>query len=244
MDKLLYVSMSGAKQAMYGISANNSNLANVNTHGFKQDLNQFRSMPVFGEGYQSRVYAMSERPGYDFRGGVVKTTGRELDMAVKGDGWLAVQANDGREAYSRSGELHINAEGMLVNNTGQLVIGNGGPIAIPQADNVHIGVDGTISIKPVGQQGLVIVDRIKLVKPELEQLYKGNDGLFRLKNGTDAEADASVQVVSGSLETSNVNVVNAMVKMIELQRLYETQVKLMKTAEELDEGNNKLLQMS
>ncbi|WP_347257872.1 flagellar basal-body rod protein FlgF [Methylocaldum sp.] len=237
MDRSLYVAMSGAKQILLAQASNANNLANANTPGFRADFEQIRSMPVFGNGYPSRVYAMTERPGVDLSTGSLQTTGRDLDVAINGDGWLAVQAKDGSEAYTRAGDLHITPAGQLVTGSGLPVLGNAGPIAIPPAQKVEIGSDGTISIIPQGANAtaLAILDRIKLVKPEKSQLEKGEDGLMRIKDGTPVEATNEVQLVTGSLEGSNVSTVEEMVQMIELAREFEYQIKMMKTVE--DDGN-------
>lgn len=233
IDRMLYVAMSGAKETLLSQANASNNLANASTPGFLADLNQFRSMPVFGAGQPTRVYAMNERPQADFNHGSLIQTGRDLDVAVKGGGWIAVQSADGDEAYTRRGDLYVDENGLLKTGNGLPVMGNGGPIAIPPADKIDIGLDGTISVVPAGQQAneLAIIDRVKLVNPPLEQMQKGADGLMRFADG-EAEADANQRLVSGSLETSNVNVVNEMVDMIELARRFEMQVKMMKTAEE------------
>lgn len=246
MDRMLYVSMTGATQTMLAQTANNNNLANANTTGFRTDLDAFRSIPVQGPGYQSRAFAMLERDSVDFTLGMVRGTDRELDVAVDGNGWIAVQAKDGSEAYTRAGNLSIQPGGLLVTGDGVPVLGNGGPITIPQADKIHIGIDGTISIKPAGATGntQVVVDRIKLVKPDTSKLYKGTDGLIRMNNGATANADASVRVVSGSLESSNVNIVDSLVNMISLARQYESQVKMMKQAGDLESSSDQLLRLN
>lgn len=246
MDRMLYLAMTGAKQMMTAQAVNTNNLANASTTGFKADLEQFRSMPVFGPGLPSRVYAMSERPGTDFTPGPINTTGRPLDVAVRGQGWMAVQAPDGTEAYTRAGDLRIDSNGLLVTGAGHPVLGDGGaPIAIPPAEKLEIGVDGTISIRPVGQEAstLAEVDRIKLVNPNYQDLSKGEDGLMRLANGELAPADAAVQLASGALEGSNVNTVEAMVNMIELARQYETQVKMMRAAKDNDEATSQMMRL-
>lgn len=246
MDRMLYVAMSGAKQALVAQTANSHNLANVNTPGFRGDLNQFRAMPVFGPGFASRVYAMQERPGVDYSPGAVQSTGRPLDVAVRGDGWIAVQAGDGGEAYTRAGDLHIASSGFLLTGAGHPVLGNGGPIAIPPGENLEVGLDGTISLRLLGQpaNALAEVDRIKLVNPSVNQLVKDSEGLFRLRNGATAPADAAVSVTAGSLESSNVNAVEAMVNMITLARQFELQVKLMRTAEQDDEAAAQMMRLA
>ena len=246
MDKVLYVAMSGAKQTMLAQQANNNNMANVNTTGFLADLNEFRSMQAFGDGYPTRVYALTERPAVDFSAGYINQTGRDLDIAVQQDGWIAVTANDGSEAYTRAGDLHIESGGQLVTGTGLPVMGNGGPIAIPPAQKVTIGNDGTISIVPIGQSAdaQVIIDRIKLVSGNEQNLVKGRDGLIRSKDGNPLDVNGSLKVMTGALNSSNVNIVDSLVNMISLSRQYETQVKLMKTADEMDTQTDRLLQLS
>ncbi len=234
MDRVLYVAMAGARQTLLAQALNSHNLANASTVGFKADLFQTRSMPVYGRGQPSRVYAMTERPGVSFDAGTIQQTGRELDVAVNGQGWIAVQAPDGGEAYTRAGDLRLTVNGLLETGAGHPVLGNSGPIAIPPAEKVDIAVDGTISVRPVGQsiRALAEVDRIKLVNPSLDGLYKSDDGLFRLKSDGQAVPDANVRIVPGALEGSNVNPVDALVKMISLARRFELEVKIMQAADE------------
>jgi flagellar basal-body rod protein FlgF len=246
MDRSLYIAMSGAKQTLLAQTANANNLANSQTTGFKSDLEQFRSMPVFGPGFPSRVYAMTERPGSDMSAGGIQTTGRELDVAINGEGWLAVVGKDGKEAYTRAGDLRVTPERFLQTGSGLQVLGEGGPIIIPPADKVEIGQDGTISILPLGDNAttLAVIDRIKLVKPDLETLEKQSDGLMYSKNLDNLPADAGVRMVSGALEGSNVNTIEAMVEMIELARNFELQTKVMKKADENSGISAKLMQMA
>ena len=245
MDRMIFVAMSGAKETLIAQANNANNLANVNTTGFMEDLNQFRSMPVFGQGYPTRVYAMDERPDINFAKGAEQATGNPLDMAVKGEGFFAVQAPDGNEAYTRRGDLRIDANGMVTNGEGLPLIGNGGPIALPPFEQIEIAPDGTITILPEGAKpdALAIVDRIKMVNPPIDQMTKGDDGLMRLRDGSEAAADAEVTLASGALETSNVNVADTLVKMIELARKFEMQVKMMKTSEELDSSSASLMRL-
>jgi flagellar basal-body rod protein FlgF len=234
MDDMLYVAMSGAKETLIAQAAATNNLANATTTGFLADLNQFRSMPVFGAGHPTRVYAMDESPSSNFDHGSVQHTGRDLDVAPKDGGWIAVQARDGSEGYSRRGDLRVDQNGLLVTGNDLPVMGNGGPIALPPFEKIDIGVDGTVSIRPPGAAGnqLAVIDRIKLVAPAFDQMVKGEDGLFRPKDGAEVDADPAQRLVPGALMSSNVNVVSEMVNMIELSRRFELQVKMMKTAEE------------
>jgi flagellar basal-body rod protein FlgF len=243
MDRMLYLAMTGAKHTLQAQQHNNHNLANANTPGFRADLDSFLSAPVQGPGLPSRVYSQETSVGSDFSQGTMLSTGRDLDIAVNGEGWIAVQAEDGTEAYTRRGDLHINPVGLLETGSGELVLGNAGPIAIPPAQKLTIGSDGTISIVPLGQDAntLAVVDRIRLVKPEAQQVVKGEDGLFRHRDGNPAEPDAAVQISSGTLEGSNVNTVDALVKMIDHARSYEAYIKLIAAAKQNDETSSQLL---
>lgn len=236
MDRMLYVAMSGAREIERAQAANTHNLANVHTAGFRADLAAFRAMPVFGPGFPTRVYAMAERPGVDLSPGAIVSTGRELDVAIHGEGFIAVLAPDGTEAYTRRGDLQLGPNGQLQTGDGHAVLGSAGPIAVPPAEKIEIGADGTITIRPLGQaaNALVVLDRIKLVRPQTTQLVKGADGLLRLKDGTTAEADAGVRLTAGALEGSNVDAVEALVNLIALARRYELQVKLMREAADND----------
>jgi flagellar basal-body rod protein FlgF len=246
MDRMLYVAMTGAQQTLLAQTANTHNLANASTTGFRADLEAFRAMPVYGPGQPSRVYAMAERPGTDLSPGTVSATGRDLDVAVNGDGWIAVQAADGSEAYTRAGDLRVSSNGELVNGAGHAVLGNSGPIAIPPSTKIEIGADGTITSRGLGQapSTLSAVDRIRLVNPPKDQLMKGADGLMRVRNGAAVEPDANVRLTPGSLESSNVNAVEAMVNMITLSRQFEMQVKAMRTTEDIDQSAAQILRMN
>jgi flagellar basal-body rod protein FlgF len=234
MDRFLYISMSGAKETLRAQTVNNHNLANASTTGFRADLSAFQSRAVAGSGYASRAYATNSTIGWDATQGALMSTGRDLDVGIQGPGWIAVQGPDGREAYTRAGDLRVDPSGVLMNGAGQTVLGEGGPISVPPNTSLLIGADGTISIVPVGQgpETTSQVGRIKLVNPPADTLVRGDDGLFRTADGTDAAPDASVRVATGVLESSNVNVADAMVNMIELSRHFDLQVKAMRTAEE------------
>lgn len=245
MDRSLYLAMSGAKQTLLAQAANANNLANASTTGFRRDLEQFRSMPVFGPGFPSRVYAMTERPGVDMSAGPVQVTGRELDVAINGEGWIAVQGEKGQEAYTRAGDLRVTPEGFLQTGTGLQVLGEGGAISIPPAAKIEIGGDGTISIVPLGDRAstLAVLDRIKLVKPPPESLEKRSDGLIYAKNSAAVDASAEVRLEQGALEGSNVSAVEAMVEMVELSRQFELQVKVMHAVDENEAASAQMMRL-
>jgi flagellar basal-body rod protein FlgF len=246
MDKLLYLSMTGARNTLISQAAISNNLAQAEIPGFKSDLEQFRAMPVFGDGHPSRAYAMSERPGIDYSSGTIYKTGNPLDVAINGNGWLAVQTPDGGEAYTRRGDLRVNTSGFVENGNGLLVLGNGGPIAVPPAEEIIMGGDGTISIRPLGQdeKTLAVLDRLRLVNPPHEDMVKLTDGLFRLRDGLPGIVDASIRVAPESLETSNVSMVGAMARMIETARLFELNIKAMSAAKENDEVGTRILSLN
>ena len=245
MDKYLYLAMNGAAQAMLAQQSNANNLANVSTTGFKATLDHFQSRPLSGPGFQDRVYAVDEAAGADFRPGALITTGRDLDLAISADGWFAVQAADGSTAYTRRGDFRIDPNGLLLNGANQIVLGEGGPITVPQFESLVVGRDGTISVRASGQSAdsLVAVDRIRVVSAAAGQLQRGEDGLFRSTDGGELPPDASLTVTSGALEASNVNAVEAMVRMIDYARYYEHQVKLMNLASENDAASASLMRM-
>jgi len=243
MDRFLYISMSGAKETLRAQTVNNHNLANASTTGFRADLDAFQSRAVAGSGFASRAYATDATTGWDQTQGALQATNRDLDVGIKGQGWIAVQGADGREAYTRAGDLRVDPTGMLMTGAGHPVMGDSGPLSIPPNTSLVIGGDGTVSIVPLGQgpETTALVGRIKLVNPPAQNIARGSDGLFRTIDGKDADPDSTVQLASGVLESSNVNVADAMVNMIELSRQFDLQVKAMRTAEENGAASAQLL---
>lgn len=247
MDRGLYIAMTGAKNNMLAQTNHANNMANLSTSGFKADFEQSRSMGVYyGDGQPTRAYAMVESPQADFAHGALQETGNPMDMAIQGDGFIAVQAPDGSEAYTRAGNLTIDAAGTLRTANGLAVLGNSGPISLPPSEKVQIGSDGTISIIALGQGAETLVDtnRVKLVNPDVKNLEKGEDGLFRQRDGLPAEVAGEVRVVSGMLESSNVNAVNEFTQILSLSRQYEMQVKLMKTMDDNSAASAQMMQIS
>jgi len=236
MNELLVSAMTSGTQIMQAQAINTNNLANASTDGFKAEL-------AYISGIESGIGVFSAP---DLSAGTIRTTGRSLDVSIDGEGWIGVMAADGSESYSRRGDLHVDAFGLLKNGVGHQIMGNDGPIALPPFTSIEVGTDGTISIQPLGQtpNTMAVVDRIKLVKLENTELGRGEDGLIRLLSGETAPADASVHLSSGSIEGSNVNAVSEMVKMIDLARRFEYQVKLMQTAEENSSTLSQIMSMN
>lgn len=239
MDRMLYLSMAGAKATMQRQDVLANNLANVSTTGFREEMAAFRAVPVRGDGASTRVYALETTTGYNPAPGPVAATGRNLDVAVRGDSWLSVQALDGTEAYTRAGALDVNTEGVLVTKTGLAVIGDGGPINVPPNAEVQIAADGTVSARVPGAKNGSTIGRLKLVTSEAP-LNRGEDGLFRSPDG-DLAADPNARVQDGALEGSNVSPVETMVAMISAARQFEQQMKMLQTAEEDERSAAKLL---
>lgn len=248
MDRMLYTAMSGAKHTMDQQSVVSQNLSNVSTAGFRAQLQAARSVPVLGDGaLATRVSAVTTTPGTDFSQGPIERTGRTLDIAMQDNAWMAVLADDGTETYTRRGDLQLDNDGVLL-SVGRPVMGDGGPIALPQGAQISIGADGTISAIPQGEgpEALVDVGRIKLVTPDEQGLTRGDDGLFRApvnEGGAPGvlQADDEARIVSGALEGSNVSAVDAMVSMIDVARRYDMQMKMLSTADENAQRANSIL---
>ncbi|WP_425642696.1 flagellar basal-body rod protein FlgF [Marinomonas gallaica] len=246
MDRALYLAMSGGTQVMNAQAIHANNLANVSTTGFRSDFEQARSMQVNGDFHPSRVYAMTENPGTNFDTGPMQQTGRAMDVAVQGKGFIAALDATGQEVYTRSGDLQLTVSGQLVTGTGLPVVGAAGPIFLPPLDEIAVSEDGTISIIPQGGDGtqMTALNRLKLVSADPEMLTKGEDGLVRTKSGEMLLADNSVQVISGFLEGSNVNAVEEMTSIMELSRRFEMNIKVMNTVRENENASARILERS
>lgn len=234
MDRALYVAMTGATQTLRAQTANNNNIANAGTIGFRAELTALMPVAVQGPGMPTRVNALATTGGWDSKAGGVVQTGNPLDVALRDNNWLAVQASDGSEAYTRAGDLRLNALGQLSNAAGHLVMGDSGLISVPPNASITVAGDGTLSIVPLGQgpETQASVGRLRVVEAKPEQLQRGEDGLMRVKLGEKLNPAAGEVLFSGVLESSNVNLAGSMVNMIELARQFELQVKMMKTVED------------
>ncbi len=246
MDKLLFTSMSGASRAMQSQTMDANNLANVDTIGFKGDLQRATAFAVQGDVFPTRVMTQVEGVGSDFSEGALMTTDRDLDVAIQGKGWLVVQDANGNEAFTRSGELLIDANGIMRTRDNLPVVGNAGPVSLPPYEQLEIGIDGVVSVRALGQgpESLSEVNRLKLVNPDITQLEKGADGLFRRRDGLVETADASVHIIKGALENSNVNAVACMMQVLSSARQFELNVQMMSKAEEIDRSSAQLLQLN
>ena len=246
MDRLIYTAMTGAKQAFLQQSGVAHNLANASTVGFRAMEHKFRAVPVQGEGLATRAFVADASVADVFDQGPMMATGRPLDVAIQGAGWIAVETADGREAYTRAGNFQINANGQLQTAGGLNVLSDGGPLAIPPDNSITISADGTVSVVPLfgTPNNVNVVGRIKLVNPPEKDLLRGDDGVFRLRNGQPADADENVKLASETLEGSNVNPVDAMVNLISLARQFEMQIKMLQTADSNAAKASQVLSMS
>ena len=240
MSTMIQLAMSGARETMMAQAVNSHNLANAGTPGFRADLIKF------SEAYQTEAGRPRMLNAIDTSDGGQRVTGRALDVAINGDGWMAVESADGSEAYTRRGDLRVDSVGQLTNGAGQKIMGNGGAVSLPPYSQLSIGSDGTISIVPLGQgpEATAVVDKIRLVKLANDELYKDEAGELRLPETEVAEPDSELSLVSGALESSNVNPIEAMVKMIDLARRFESQIKMMQTSEENQQAMTSVMKIS
>lgn len=247
MDRALYIAMSGAKQNTVSQTAHSNNLANASTTGFRSDYTQSRAQPVFGDHFPTRAFAMAERPASDLRQGPLQETGRALDVSIEGEGWFVVLGADGEEAYTRAGDLSVDPQGRLLNARGLQMMGDAGPAVLPPYESIEIARDGTISIQGQGEEAEAIAEvmQLRLVNPDSKTLEKGSDGLFRIRGrqpgDPGAPIDPNMSLLSGFVEGSNVNAVTELTQVLAMNRQYEMQVKLMKTADENSAATTQLL---
>ncbi len=242
MDRLGYTAMTSASRTLMSMQVRANNLANASTDGFRADLEQARTASVNGYGYDSRHMALAQNNGVDLTPGALVATGRDLDFAIQGQGLIALQSGDG-EVYTRNGNMQIDAAQRLTIN-GRAVLGEGGPIVLPEYESIHIGSDGVVSIRPRGETLMAEVDRIKLVDVPAADLAKDEQGMLVTKTGALAEPSDTVVLTSGHLESSNVSAIEELVASMSLNRLFETQVKMMKAAEDLSNAGNRMIRGS
>ncbi len=245
MDRLVNTALTAMRAAMSRQSTIANNLANANTTGFRAEIANATTQWINGQTYQTRAQTAEQVLGANMAQGSVVTTGNPLDVAIDGEAMLAVQSNDGSEAYTRRGDLKMSDSGLLTTGDGLPVIGASGPVTLPPFDSIAIAKDGGISIVPRGgdPKAPQQVDQLKLANPAGSQIAKGLDGLFREVHGGILPTDPLGRVTPGALEGSNVNATYALVQMIEASRSWETQVKMIDTAKQIDDGGASLMRL-
>ena len=245
MDRLIYTAMTGASQVFSRQAAVANNLANVSTSGYRAEEHRLRAVQVQSRSAQlpTRAFAADASTHTDFSPGAQMFTGRPFDLVVQGQGWFAVQTADGKEAYTRDGGFEVDPNGVLRNRAGLAVQGDGGMITVPPDVRVSVGRDGTVStVQENGARNSVsVIGRVKLVNPPETDLARGEDGLFRTRNGLPAEINDQVRIAEGYIEGSNVNVSEQIVDMISLARQFEMQMKMLSTADSNDQAATKIL---
>ncbi|WP_153099495.1 flagellar basal body rod protein FlgF [Paraburkholderia hayleyella] len=239
MDAFIYTAMSGADQALLALNVRANNLANAQTPGFRADLISMQSKKVQGYGYDSRQDVQVDRMAVNAEPGRLTETGRKLDVAIDGPGYLALDGPDGI-VYTRAGSMILESDGSLTLE-GLPVMGEGGPVSLPEHDLVMVGSDGTINVRPLGEPELQTVGKLLLVNPDASDVGKDENGFITSITGSSYEADDTVQLKGGHLEGSNVSAVDEMMQTLALTRSFEMQMRLYKTADELSEAGNRLI---
>lgn len=242
MDHIIYTAMTGANTAANRQAVLANNLANVSTNGFRAELSTYRSVPLNGPGASTRVFALEATAGHSETAGPVQQTGRNLDAVAQGNAWFTVQGLDGTETYTRAGSFEVSQNNTLVTPMGLPVLSDGGaPIDVPAGAEITLGADGTISAKVAGQAPTNL-GRLKMVTPTPDTpIKRGDDGMFRATSGDPLPQDANAKLLAGAVEGSNVNAVETMVGMIQVARQFETQMRLLQTAETNDKSASQLL---
>lgn len=245
MDRLIYTALSGASHTLMEQQISANNLANVNTGGFRSDIALSQSEQVQGRGFSTRFMSAENQSGINDSAGIPEKTDRSLDVAIQGKGYIAVQDAAGNEVYTRNGNIQQDDQGQLTVN-GYLVLGDNGPIVLPPNAIASFGSDGTLSVTPDDGdvKGTMDVDRLKLVDIPLNNLAKNPEGMLVTANGVPASVDEDIKVSGGYLESSNVSAVSEMMASISLNRQFESQIKMMKAAEDLSDYGNRLLRDS
>jgi flagellar basal-body rod protein FlgF len=239
MDALIYTAMSGAERALRGQQVHANNLANMDTGGFRANMELSAAQAVNGYGYDDRHMSQLQANSLSTKPGTMKSTGRELDVAIAGNGFLTVQSANG-EAYTRAGNMTLDETGTLRVN-GDVVLGEGGPITLPEYTAIAIGNDGTVSIQAPGTTTMQVIDKLRLVKAEASELTKNTQGLLVARDGNPLATDPSVVLRPGHLEGSNVSAVEEMVSVMSLNRTFEIQMKLFSATDSMTQAGNRLI---
>jgi flagellar basal-body rod protein FlgG len=249
----LHVARTGldAQQERMQVIANN--IANVNTTGFKRDRANFQTLAyqyltepgATSSGDDKYTQGAALGTGVKMTGtsrsdtqGSLNQTGNALDVAIQGNGFFQIQQPDGTTAYTRDGNFSMTAEGQIVTQDGRPLIPN---IQVPQgATNITIGADGTVTATVGSSADAQTLGKIQLASftnPTGLKAVGANLLTETQASGAPQTGDAGTEgrgsIAQGSLESSNVNVVEELVDMIETQRAYEVNSKMIKATDEM-----------
>lgn len=250
MDRLVFTSNATIKEQATARQVLVNDLANVSTVGFKSSYDvALQSIKVEGAGFDTRFQAQTvARDLIRMEPGPVMATGRPLDVALAGNAVLTVQAPNGDQAFTRRGDLKVNIQGQLENGSGHLVLGEAGLIAIPPGLLVRINPDGSIYARDPAQVGAaadVLVGQLRLRDTTGVSLARRDDGLFKVSekpDGTDiALTNMLPKVIPQALEGSNVRAIEAMTRLIDQSRSFETQIRIIKEMKGLDESGSSMM---
>jgi flagellar basal-body rod protein FlgF len=245
IDRFAFTAMTGAKHAMGQLANTSHNLANVNTPGFRELLSTFRAVPVAGASADSRAFVVDSTPGADFRPGSISTTDNPLDIAIEDHGFFTILREDGSEAFTRAGRMRLDAQNMLRGPNDTFMMGLSGPIQLPdQVKSIEISADGSVSAILPGQNTPMVLGQLKLVNPPAHSLIRAGDGFFQTENGEIPSASSAVRVVQGAYEGSNVSAAAMMVQMIQQNRLYDLNVRMIQAATQNSEKASSLMSLS
>lgn len=244
MDRLIYTALSGASQTLYEQQISANNLANVNTNGFRADMAMATNDKVKGGGFDTRYMAQEGASGVNDSTGVAEKTERPLDVAIQGAGYIAVQDKTATKCIPATATFSRTTR--ATGHRRQSGAGDNGPIILPPNAIASFGSDGTLSVTPDDGDvtATMDIDRLKLVDIPVANLAKNPEGMLITADGVPAQRDENIKVSGGFLEGSNVSAVSEMMSSIAMNRQFEAQIKMMKTAEDISDAGNRLLRGS
>tara|TARA_Y100000991_G_scaffold174763_1_gene136683 strand:- start:62 stop:823 length:762 start_codon:yes stop_codon:yes gene_type:complete len=252
MDRLAFTSLAAVNNQSEIRAQITNNLANVSTIGFKESYAlASKTVDVDGAGFDSRSSVSIESQDIiNLMPGVTNRTGRAMDVALNNATVLGVQADNGDIAFTRRGDLRIAPSGLIENAAGHLILGEGGPINVPPGQLVSISPDGTVfgSLPSEPATPPIELGKLLLLDASEQPLVRRVDGLFtpqdeQFKNTVFPQGPNVASLQSGALEGSNVNPIEAMIKMMDFSRSYEAQIKMISEIKSIDETGTTLMKL-
>jgi len=255
MDKLAYTALNAVNERRVARQMLTNELANVSTTGFKRSYEvAMQAVKTEGKGYDTRISPqMLAEDRIQLSPGPLIVTGNAIDIAMKDQAVLGVQAPDGTAAFTRRGDLRINTQGVLENGQGHAILSDAGaPISVPPGFALNVTNTGQLVARDPNApapQVEVPVAQLMLRDASETKLVRREDGLFEAfidgarQPGDFPTGPIPTEVVSGALEGSNVNPISAMVKLIDAERSFESSIKFIKEAKGIDESGAQLLRV-